>query len=58
MLPATSRHEFELRLTIAPPPAAIIPGATAWIAKNMWRRMYAIRSTRSSLAEACALTLA
>ena len=30
---------------IEPLPAAIIPGATAWIAKNMWRRFVAMRSS-------------
>jgi len=30
---------------IEPPPAAIMPGATAWIAKNMCRRLVAMRSS-------------
>ncbi len=30
---------------MAPPPASIMSGATAWIAKNMWRRLVAMRSS-------------
>ena len=33
---------------IEPPPAARIIGATAWMAKNWWRRLVAIRSSQNS----------
>ena len=34
MPPMPSRQEIEPKLTIEPPPAAIMPGAIAWMAKN------------------------
>ena len=30
---------------IEPLPALTMPGATAWMAKNMWRRLVATRSS-------------
>ena len=36
----------ELKLTIEPPPASFMPGATAWMAKNWWRRLTAMRSSQ------------
>ena len=37
----------EPKLTIAPPPASIMPGATAWMAKKAWRRLTATRASNS-----------
>ena len=32
-------------LMMEPRPAATMSGATAWVAKNMWRRFVAMRSS-------------
>ncbi|GIR50992.1 MAG: hypothetical protein CM15mP60_0530 [Alphaproteobacteria bacterium] len=40
---------------IEPPPAAIMPGATAWIAKNIWRMLVACRSSQYSGVTSCHL---
>ena len=41
MPPIPIRQEIEPKLTIEPPPAAIMPGATAWMAKNWCFRLTA-----------------
>ena len=41
-------QDIEPKLMIDPPPAARIIGATAWMAKNWWRRLVAIRSSQNS----------
>src|SRR6185369_2181140 len=48
MPPCPTIHEVEPKLTMEPPPAAAIPGATAWAAKNWCRRFTAKRSSQYS----------
>ena len=43
-----SHHEFDPMLMIEPPPASIMPGTTAWMAKNMCRKLVAKRSSQYS----------
>jgi hypothetical protein len=48
MPPCPISHDVEPKLMIEPPPAAAISGATAWAAKNWWRRFTANRSSQYS----------
>ena len=47
------RQEIEPKLTIEPPPAAIMPGATAWMAKKWCLRLTASRASKLSGVSPC-----
>ena len=53
MPPSPMRQEIEPKLTIAPSPAAIMPGATAWMAKNWCFRLTASRLSQLSEVSPC-----
>ena len=53
MPPVLECQLMEPKLTMEPPPAAFIIGATAWMAKNWWRKLVAIRSSQNAGVTSC-----